>query len=86
MVRAVFLAFFMLFVLLPLYWVVITSIKPTSDYLVVTMTDASVISYEMHHSPDEPDVIEDKVGFAYKKIKFVYDDDHETEMNVATGV
>ena len=58
----------------------------TSDYLVGTMTDASVISYNMHHSPDEPDVIEDKVGFAYKKIKFVYDDDHETEMNVATGV
>ena len=33
--RAVFLGFFMLFVLLPLYWVIITSIKPTSDYLVV---------------------------------------------------
>jgi len=33
--RAVFLIGFMLFVLLPLYWVIVTSIKPTSDYLVV---------------------------------------------------
>jgi len=33
--RAVFLVLFMLFVLVPLYWVIITSIKPTSDYLVV---------------------------------------------------
>jgi multiple sugar transport system permease protein len=33
--RAVFLIGFVVFVLLPLYWVVVTSIKPTSDYLVV---------------------------------------------------
>ena len=33
--RAVFLVGFLVFVLLPLYWVVVTSIKPTSDYLVV---------------------------------------------------
>jgi multiple sugar transport system permease protein len=33
--RKVFLVLFMLFVLAPLYWVIITSIKPTSDYLVV---------------------------------------------------
>jgi multiple sugar transport system permease protein len=33
--RTIFLVLFMLFVLLPLYWVIITSIKPTSDYLVV---------------------------------------------------
>ncbi|HVZ00352.1 MAG TPA: carbohydrate ABC transporter permease [Dongiaceae bacterium] len=33
--RIAFLAGFLLFVLLPLYWVIITSIKPTSDYLVV---------------------------------------------------
>jgi len=33
--RIAFLALFLLFVLLPLYWMVITSIKPTSDYLVV---------------------------------------------------
>jgi multiple sugar transport system permease protein len=34
-VRTVFLIAFLIFVLLPLYWVVVTSIKPTSDYLVV---------------------------------------------------
>jgi multiple sugar transport system permease protein len=34
-VRTVFLGGWLLFVLLPLYWVVVTSIKPTSDYLVV---------------------------------------------------
>jgi multiple sugar transport system permease protein len=33
--RAVFLIGFVVFVLLPLYWVIVTSIKPTSDYLVV---------------------------------------------------
>lgn len=33
--RTVFLGFFLLFVLVPLYWMVITSIKPTSDYLVI---------------------------------------------------
>mgnify|MGYP001546264761 FL=1 len=33
--RGVFLIGFLLFVLLPLYWVIVTSIKPTSDYLVV---------------------------------------------------
>ena len=31
--RALTICFFVLFVLAPLYWVVITSIKPSSDYL-----------------------------------------------------
>jgi type VI secretion system secreted protein Hcp len=57
----------------------------TSDYLVVTLTDASVVTYHMHPSPDEPDVIEDKVSFAYKTIKFNYDDKHEVEMDVHVG-
>ena len=33
--RFVFLGLFLLFVLVPLYWVVITSIKPSDDYLAV---------------------------------------------------
>jgi multiple sugar transport system permease protein len=33
--RTLFLLAFLLFVLVPLYWVIVTSIKPTSDYLVV---------------------------------------------------
>ena len=31
--RAFTIGFFIVFILVPLYWVVITSIKPTSDYL-----------------------------------------------------
>ena len=58
----------------------------TSDYLVVTMTEASIMSYRMHASPDEPDILEEEVGFAYHKIKFVYDKDHEIEMDVQVGV
>jgi multiple sugar transport system permease protein len=33
--RAVFLIGFLAFVLLPLYWMIVTSIKPTSDYLAI---------------------------------------------------
>ncbi|MGE0500226.1 MAG: Hcp family type VI secretion system effector [Rhizobiaceae bacterium] len=57
----------------------------TSDYLVVTMEEASVVTYRMGVSADETDVIEDTIGFAYKKIKFTYDDDHEVEMDVFVG-
>ncbi len=57
----------------------------TSDYLVVTLTDASVMKYLMCQSDEEPDLIEEEVGFAYKTIKFVYDSDHEIEMNVHVG-
>ena len=35
LVRGIYIALFLLFVLAPLYWVVITSIKPTSDYLAI---------------------------------------------------
>lgn len=34
-VRTAFLAFFVLFVIVPLYWVFVTSIKPSDDYLAV---------------------------------------------------
>jgi len=57
----------------------------TSDYLVITLTDASVVTYNLHPSLDEPYVIEDKVAFAYKKIAFNYDDKHEIEMDVHVG-
>jgi multiple sugar transport system permease protein len=35
LLRSIFLAGFLVFVLVPLYWVVVTSIKPSSDYLTV---------------------------------------------------
>jgi type VI secretion system secreted protein Hcp len=57
----------------------------TADYLIVTLTDASVVTYEMHASQDEPDVIEERVGFAYKTIEFKYDDKHEYKIDVAVG-
>jgi type VI secretion system secreted protein Hcp len=53
---------------------------------VVTLTNASVMQYELHQSEEEPDLIEEEVGFAYHAIKFAYDKDHEIEMSVRTGV
>lgn len=35
LIRLAFLALFVIFVLVPVYWMVITSIKPTSDYLTI---------------------------------------------------
>jgi type VI secretion system secreted protein Hcp len=52
----------------------------TSDYLVITLKDASVVKYALAPSPDEPDVLEDKVSFAFN-----YDDEHEIEMDVHVG-
>jgi type VI secretion system secreted protein Hcp len=57
----------------------------TKDYLKVTLTDASVVEYGMTQAVDEADLIEEKVAFAYKKIKFVYDENDETEMDVSVG-
>jgi type VI secretion system secreted protein Hcp len=57
----------------------------TSDYLVVTLTDASVMTYNVRQSEDEPDQLEEEVGFAFNAIKFVYDKDHEIEMSVRVG-
>jgi len=54
----------------------------TSDYLVVTLTDASIMEYGLKQAEDEADLIEEVVGFAYHKIKFVYDKNDETEMDV----
>jgi type VI secretion system secreted protein Hcp len=60
--------------------------EASSDYLVVTLTDASVDGYHVKTDEDEPDLLEERVQFSYKKIKFVYDDDHEAEMDVRVGV
>ncbi|MGI6853635.1 type VI secretion system tube protein Hcp [Mesorhizobium sp. 1B3] len=62
--------------------------EATSDYLVITLTDASVVHYSMKPDQDEGenDLIEERIGFAYKTIKFVYDDKDEVEMDVHVGV
>jgi type VI secretion system secreted protein Hcp len=57
----------------------------TADYLVITLTDASVVSYAMSPSFTDPDLLEEEVAFAFKTIKFNYDDSHEIEMNVHVG-
>lgn len=57
----------------------------TSDYLVVTLTNASVSSYQLHPSAAKEGVLEEEVGFSFHKIKFVYDSDHEIEMDVRVG-
>ena len=57
----------------------------SKDYLVVTLTDASIMEYDMSQADDEADLIEEAVSFAYKKIKFVYDGNDEAEMDVYVG-
>lgn len=57
----------------------------TSDYLVVTLTNASVMSYAMHPGEEAPDLIEEEVSFAYENIKFVYDANDEADMSVRVG-
>ena len=57
----------------------------TSDYLVVTLKEASVVQYDLSDSASEPDVIEDKVAFAYKTIEFKYNDKEEAKLDVAVG-
>ena len=57
-----------------------------SDYLKVTLKNASVVNYEIRVSETENDVLEDVVSFAFEEITITYDDDHEVTMNVGTGV
>ncbi|TAM98926.1 MAG: type VI secretion system tube protein Hcp, partial [Rhizobiaceae bacterium] len=57
----------------------------TKDYLVITLKEASVTDYELAPSTGEPDLIEDRVSFAYKLINFNYDGEHEIEMDVHVG-
>ncbi len=57
----------------------------TADYLVVTLADASVTEYHMQASLEEPNLIVENVGFAYKTITFTYGS-NETVMDVHVGV
>lgn len=58
-----------------------------SDYLVITLTKASVLKFEMDQPEEEAeaDLIEEAVSFAYQKIEFVYDDGDPQEMDVQVG-
>ncbi|MBZ9936347.1 type VI secretion system tube protein Hcp [Mesorhizobium sp. BR1-1-16] len=57
----------------------------TTDYLTITLSEASVMDFEMQQDPTENDLIQEMVSFAYKKIKIVYDKDDEAEMDVYVG-
>lgn len=57
----------------------------TNDYLVITMRNASVIHYDMKVNPEDPDLIEDTIGFAYEEIEFEYDGKDPQTMNVHVG-
>lgn len=56
----------------------------TKDYFVVTLTDASIMEYDLSNDSQNDDLLEERVSFAYKKIKFAYGDD-ESEMDVYVG-
>lgn len=58
----------------------------TSDYLVIKMTDASVVEYKVNVSLTEANLLEELVAFAYKEITFTYDGSFETVMDVHIGV
>lgn len=58
----------------------------TSDYFVITLKEASVVGYSFGASKTNPDTLGDVVQFAYKNIELKYDDDHTTDMDVATGM
>jgi type VI secretion system secreted protein Hcp len=56
----------------------------SKDYLKITLSEASVMEFDMEQDPEDADLIQEKVSFAYKKIKFEYGDDN-SEMDVYVG-
>jgi type VI secretion system secreted protein Hcp len=54
----------------------------SSDYLVVTLADASIVKYELAPEQGRDDVLEGHVGLAYRSINFTYDGQHEVELEV----
>jgi type VI secretion system secreted protein Hcp len=60
--------------------------EESKDYLVVNLTEASIIGYSIRPSTLEPGLLEETVDFAFKEITFTYDDDHEVVMDVHIGV
>jgi hypothetical protein len=44
------------------------------------------VEYSLEPSITDPDLIAEEIALAFKSIKFVYDKDHEAEMDVHTGM
>jgi len=54
----------------------------TRDYLVVTLADVAVVKHDLALAQDRDDVLEERVGFAYRSINFTYDGQYEVELEV----
>lgn len=54
----------------------------SSDYLVVTLADASVVKYDLAPGPDRDNVLVEHIGLAYRGLRFTYDGQHEVELEV----
>ena len=65
------------------------------DYLVITLTNVTISSYDMVPTPENSLVIEERVGLTAEKVKILYTvqaddhsagDEHEIEYDIAAGV
>lgn len=54
-------------------------------YLVVRLTNATVVGYDLRPGAQEPHLLEERIAFAYATIRFTYDDAHEVELDVHVG-
>ncbi len=54
----------------------------TSDYLVIALSNAMVLNYELRTFDDAPDLIEERVDFGFATIGFRYGDKHDVELDV----
>lgn len=57
-----------------------------SNYLVIKLKTSSVMYYDMRQSTEDPDLIEERVGFAFHAMEVEYDGDGPGEMSVRAGV
>ncbi|WP_109471017.1 Hcp family type VI secretion system effector [Ornithinimicrobium cavernae] len=55
----------------------------TRDYLVVVLTDASLVSYDLDTTEDGR--LEETLTLGYRTIRFTYEGDHEVELEVSAG-
>lgn len=65
------------------------------DYLVITMTNAVISSYEILPTPEDSLLMEERVSITFEKVKVLYTiqaddhsagDEHEIEYDIAAGV
>jgi type VI secretion system secreted protein Hcp len=57
----------------------------TSDYLTITLGNASIVSYRLGPSPLEPALIGEEIAVAYERFAVTYDHNHAIEIDLRTG-